>query len=216
MPNPALRPLLLPHPSLGARPQIHFVNFSRRDNSKLEGLLARYFDADTTAWLLREMGENRNKSVALSKAYSYPDLRSGLGAGGGRRWGQPNGTSGRRRAPRSAALVRACVPRACCLLCRVAPLACALLRGSSSSAEAPFAGRSLSARTPAPAHPPCSKLAAEGRGAPDVVAAQQARRAVSTCGHDHLGSPAFLDKLEGQPDLLLPHLHSLSLKASRE
>ncbi|KAL4428215.1 hypothetical protein ABPG75_002304 [Micractinium tetrahymenae] len=113
--------------------KIHFVNFSKKDNSKLEGLLGRYFDADTTAWLLREMGENRNKSVALSKAYSFPDL---------------------------------------------------------------------------------SKLAAEGRGAPDVVAAQEARRAQSTCGHDHLGSPAFLDKVEGQPDLLLPHLHNLSLGAT--
>lgn len=67
---------------------------------------------------------------------------------------------------------------------------------------------------PPPNLAPCSKLAAEGRSAPDVVAAQQARRAQSTCGHDHLGSPAFLEKLEGQPDLLLPHLHKLSLEAS--
>ncbi|KAI7844799.1 hypothetical protein COHA_001679 [Chlorella ohadii] len=55
--------------------KIHFVNFhAKKDNSKLEALLARYFDADTCHWLLREMEDNRDKSLALSKAYSYPDL----------------------------------------------------------------------------------------------------------------------------------------------
>ncbi|PSC70915.1 Random slug 5 [Micractinium conductrix] len=114
--------------------KIHFVNFNRKDNSKLEGLLGRYFDGDTTAWLLQEMADNRDKGLALSKAYSYPDL---------------------------------------------------------------------------------SKLAAEGRGAPDVAEAQAARRAKSSCRrHDHLGSPAFLESLEGNPDLLLPHLKQLSLSSS--
>ena len=61
-------------------------------------------------------------------------------------------------------------------------------------------------------YPDLSKLAAEGRGAPDVAAARAARRQLSSCrGHDHLGSPAFLDSLAGKPDLLLPHLQGLSL-----
>ena len=46
-----------------------------------------YFDGDTCHWLLREMEDNRNKSLALSKAYSYPDLRCGrLGAASCGRW----------------------------------------------------------------------------------------------------------------------------------
>ena len=49
--------------------------YSPKDNSKLEGLLGRYFDGPTTAWLLREMGDNRQKGLALTKAYSYPELR---------------------------------------------------------------------------------------------------------------------------------------------
>ena len=64
--------------SCPANPQIHFVDFkSKKDNGKLEGLLARYFDAATCHWLLREMEDNRNKGLAVSKAYSYPDLRWG-------------------------------------------------------------------------------------------------------------------------------------------
>lgn len=68
-------------------PQIHFVNFNRKDNGKLEGLLARYFDPLTCAWLLREMGDNRDKGRALAKAYSYPDLRCGGGQAGGSGYG---------------------------------------------------------------------------------------------------------------------------------
>lgn len=114
--------------------KIHFVNFSKKDNGKLEGLLGRYFDGTTATWLLREMEDNRNKGLALAKAYSYPDL---------------------------------------------------------------------------------SKLAAAGRGAPDVAEAQRARRALSSCQeHDLLGSPAFLESLEGRPELLLPALRQLSLESS--
>lgn len=115
--------------------KIHFVDFKRKgDNSKLEGLLGSYFDTDTTGWLLREMGDNRDKSLALSKAYSYPDL---------------------------------------------------------------------------------SKLAAAGEQSPDVAAARQLRKQQSSCrDHDHLGSPSFLKSLEGNPDLLLPHLQELSLSSS--
>ena len=51
------------------------MNFSPKDNSKLEGLLRRYFAPPTAAWLLREMADNRQKGLALTKAYSYPDLR---------------------------------------------------------------------------------------------------------------------------------------------
>ena len=65
---------------------------------------------------------------------------------------------------------------------------------------------------PPPPATPRSKLAAEGLEAPDVAQAQMARRAASTCRqHDHLGSPAFLEQVEGNPDLLLPHLQQLSL-----
>lgn len=62
-------------------------------------------------------------------------------------------------------------------------------------------------------YPSLAQLAAAGsRGAPDVEAARSSRRQLSSCrGHDHLGSPAFLDSLQGKPDLLLPHLQSLSL-----
>ena len=41
----------------------------------------RYFDGDTTAWLLQEMADNWDKGLALSKAYSYPDLRWVWGPG---------------------------------------------------------------------------------------------------------------------------------------
>ncbi|KAI3428661.1 hypothetical protein D9Q98_007484 [Chlorella vulgaris] len=111
--------------------KIHFVDFKQKDNSKLQGLLARYFDAETTHWLLREMEDNRDKELANSKAYSYPEL---------------------------------------------------------------------------------SKLATAGQAASDVAAARQLRRRRSTCkSHDHLGSPAFLEAVDGNPDLLLPHLQLLSL-----
>jgi hypothetical protein len=64
--------------------QIHFVDFKKGgDNSKLAALLRRYFDEPTAAWLLREMEENRDKALAASKAYSYPELRWGCGAGQG-------------------------------------------------------------------------------------------------------------------------------------
>lgn len=57
-----------------------------------------------------------------------------------------------------------------------------------------------------------SKLATAGQAASDVAAARQLRRRRSTCkSHDHLGSPAFLEAVDGNPDLLLPHLQLLSL-----
>ena len=59
------------------------MNFSPKDNSKLEGLLRRYFAPPTAAWLLREMADNRQKGLALTKAYSYPDLRWAGGWVGG-------------------------------------------------------------------------------------------------------------------------------------
>jgi hypothetical protein len=55
--------------------QIHFVDFKKGADTKLGRLLARYFDAPTTAWLLREMEDNRDKGLAASKAYSFPQLR---------------------------------------------------------------------------------------------------------------------------------------------
>jgi hypothetical protein len=71
-------------PPPGIHPlQIHFVNFSPKDNSQLEGLLGRYFPPPTTAWLLREMADNRQKGLAVTKAYSYPDLRWAGGRVGG-------------------------------------------------------------------------------------------------------------------------------------
>jgi hypothetical protein len=45
-----------------------------------------------------------------------------------------------------------------------------------------------------------------------VAKEQQLRRQLSTCrSHDHLGSPGYLERVAGQPDLLLPHLQQLSL-----
>ena len=53
------------------------------------------------------------------------------------------------------------------------------------------------------------------RSHPPRCVVQAARRAKSSCRrHDHLGSPAFLESLEGNPDLLLPHLKQLSLSSS--
>ena len=55
--------------------QIQFAEFSRKgDNAKLAALLRSNFDEQTTAWLLREMGENRRKEVQVEKSYSFPDL----------------------------------------------------------------------------------------------------------------------------------------------
>jgi hypothetical protein len=50
-----------------------------------------------------------------------------------------------------------------------------------------------------------------------VAQAQQVQRAASSCRqHDHLGSPAFLEHVEGNPDLLLPHLQQLSLGGGQQ
>ena len=133
-----------------------------------------YFDSDTCHWLLREMEDNRDKSLALSKAYSYPDLR----------WvcqavllNQPH-----------PLLPHLGVPRRSRLHCWLAQEPA---HPASTSPHGP----------PAPAPVPRrSKLAAEGRGAPDVEAAQQLRRQKSSCQqHDHLGSPAFLEAVAVRP-----------------
>lgn len=89
--------------------QIHFVNYNKKgDNSKLETLLARYFDGHTCSWLLREMGDNRDKGLALSKAYSYPCLRRVLcqclwGGDGGQPGQGAGSVQGRRATPASGA-----------------------------------------------------------------------------------------------------------------
>lgn len=55
--------------------KIHFCQFSRKGgNEKVQALLLRHFDPETATWLMNEMAENREKALALSKAYSYQDL----------------------------------------------------------------------------------------------------------------------------------------------
>ena len=64
-------PFLHPHPYL-PMPQIHFCQFSRKGgNEKVQALLLRHFDPETATWLMNEMAENREKALAMSKAYSY-------------------------------------------------------------------------------------------------------------------------------------------------
>lgn len=196
--------------------QIHFVSYEKKgDNGKIKSLMSRYFDSELTEWLVREMGENRDKMRAKLKSYSYPGEQGGLvRARAGMQESNERSTCCEGWVASRGALVPS-ITRAGCSSCGTLHERRACCTPAAASLPQQHSCNPCY-HPPPPRGPPLSPadlstLAHDPEH--EVVKRNMERRLreASFEGHDLLGTPRLLRRVSGSPDMLLPAVQAMRI-----